>query len=64
MKKKGADLIVANDVSQQGGAMGGDRNRVTIVSKSGVDQWAEMPKEAVAERLAGLVAERLKSVAV
>ena len=64
LKKKGADLIVANDVSQQGGAMGGDRNRVTIVSKSGVDQWAEMPKEAVAERLAGLISERLKSVAV
>ena len=64
LKKKGADLIVANDVSQQGGAMGGDRNRVTIVSKSGVDQWADMPKEAVAERLAGLIAERLRSVAV
>ncbi|MCO5071976.1 MAG: bifunctional phosphopantothenoylcysteine decarboxylase/phosphopantothenate--cysteine ligase CoaBC [Rhizobiaceae bacterium] len=64
LKKKGADLIVANDVSQQGGAMGGDRNRVTIVSKSGVDQWADMPKEAVADRLAGLIAERLMSVAV
>jgi phosphopantothenoylcysteine decarboxylase/phosphopantothenate--cysteine ligase len=62
LKKKGADFIVANDVSHVGGVMGGDRNSVTIVSKSGVDQWAEMPKEAVAERLAALIAEKLRSI--
>jgi phosphopantothenoylcysteine decarboxylase/phosphopantothenate--cysteine ligase len=64
LKKKGADFIVANDVSETGGVMGGDRNRVKIVSKSGVDEWPEMSKDAVAERLALLIVEKLKTVEV
>ncbi|MBB6467667.1 bifunctional phosphopantothenoylcysteine decarboxylase/phosphopantothenate--cysteine ligase CoaBC [Aminobacter carboxidus] len=64
LAKKGADFIVANDVSHEGGVMGGDRNRVKIVSKSGVDEWPDLPKEEVAERLAQLIAERLKTVTV
>ncbi len=62
--RKGADFIVANDVSAEGGVMGGDRNRVRIVSKSGVDEWPEMSKAEVAARLANLIAERLKTVEV
>jgi phosphopantothenoylcysteine decarboxylase/phosphopantothenate--cysteine ligase len=62
LKKKGADFIVANDVSPAGGAMGGDRNRVRIVTKGGVDEWPEMTKDQVAERLAALIAERLKAI--
>lgn len=62
--KKGADFIVANDVSHEGGVMGGDRNSVTIVSRAGVDQWAAMSKDQVAERLAALIADRLRSVTV
>ncbi|CAN7457659.1 bifunctional phosphopantothenoylcysteine decarboxylase/phosphopantothenate--cysteine ligase CoaBC [Aminobacter sp. LjRoot7] len=64
LAKKGADFIVANDVSHEGGVMGGDRNRVKIVSKNGVDEWPDLPKEEVAERLAQLIAERLKTVTV
>ncbi|MDH4986493.1 bifunctional phosphopantothenoylcysteine decarboxylase/phosphopantothenate--cysteine ligase CoaBC [Aminobacter anthyllidis] len=64
LARKGADFIVANDVSHEGGVMGGDRNRVKIVSKSGVDEWPDLPKEEVAERLARLIAERLKTVTV
>ena len=69
LKKKGADFIVANDVSQasgigEAGVMGGDRNRVRIVSKSGVEEWPEMGKDEVAARLAALIAERLRTVAV
>jgi phosphopantothenoylcysteine decarboxylase/phosphopantothenate--cysteine ligase len=64
LKKKGADFIVANDVSHEGGVMGGDRNRVKIVSKTGVDEWPEMSKDEVAAKLAGLIAERLKTIAV
>jgi phosphopantothenoylcysteine decarboxylase/phosphopantothenate--cysteine ligase len=64
LKRKGADLIVANDVSQGTGTMGGDRNRVKIVSKSGVEEWPEMTKKEVAERLAALIAERLSTVEV
>jgi len=69
LKKKGADLIVANDVSPDSGVnargvMGGDRNRVRIVSRDGVDEWPEMTKAEVAERLAALVAQRLHTIAV
>jgi phosphopantothenoylcysteine decarboxylase/phosphopantothenate--cysteine ligase len=62
--KKGADIIVANDVSPEGGVMGGDRNRVRIVSKAGIEEWPEMGKDEVAERLAGLIAERLQTIEV
>jgi len=64
LAKKGADFIVANDVSHEGGVMGGDRNRVRIVSKGGVDEWPDLSKEEVATRLAALIAERLKTIAV
>ncbi len=59
LQKKGADLIVANDVSPETGIMGGTRNSVKIISKAGVEAWPDMPKEAVAEKLAALIAERL-----
>ena len=64
LAKKGADFIVANDVSHAGGVMGGDRNRVRIVSKAGVEDWPDMSKDEVAARLADLVAGRLKSIEV
>ncbi len=63
LKKKGADLIVANDVSEGSGVMGGDRNRVRIVSAAGIDEWPELNKVEVAARLAALVEERLKAEA-
>jgi len=59
LAKKGADLIVANDVSPEGGVMGGDRNTVRIVSAAGVETWDEMSKDEVADKLAALVALRL-----
>ncbi len=64
LKKKGADFIIANDVSEAGGAMGGDRNRVKIVSKAGIEEWPDMSKAEVAERLAEVIAERLKTITV
>jgi phosphopantothenoylcysteine decarboxylase/phosphopantothenate--cysteine ligase len=69
LKKKGADFIVANDVSHESGigpsgVMGGDRNKVRIVSRNGVDEWPEMDKDEVAARLAALIAERLRTVVV
>jgi phosphopantothenoylcysteine decarboxylase/phosphopantothenate--cysteine ligase len=53
-KRKSADWIVANDVS--GDVMGGDRNRVTIVSGDGIEVLDEMPKSAVAMALAERIA--------
>jgi phosphopantothenoylcysteine decarboxylase / phosphopantothenate---cysteine ligase len=59
LAKKGADIIVANDVSHEHGVMGGDRNRVKIVSRAGVEEWPDLSKDEVAERLATLIAARL-----
>ncbi|TJV04093.1 MAG: bifunctional phosphopantothenoylcysteine decarboxylase/phosphopantothenate synthase, partial [Mesorhizobium sp.] len=64
LRKKGADFIVANDVSHESGVMGGDRNKVRIVWKAGADEWPEMSKDEVATRLAALIAERLKTITV
>jgi phosphopantothenoylcysteine decarboxylase / phosphopantothenate---cysteine ligase len=50
-KSKGCDWIVANDVSPETGIMGGNRNTVHIVTADGVEDWPEMDKERVAERL-------------
>ncbi len=60
LQRKGADMIVANDVSPETGIMGGGRNQVKIISNSGVDAWPDLSKGEVAERLATLIAERLQ----
>lgn len=59
LKRKGADLIVANDVSPETGVMGGNRNSVRIVSKDGIDVWPDLSKDEVAARLAALIAARI-----
>jgi len=59
--RKGADWIIANDVS--GDVMGGDRNRIHLVSESGVEDWPDMTKSEVGARLAARIAEKLKGVA-
>ncbi|WP_237143393.1 bifunctional phosphopantothenoylcysteine decarboxylase/phosphopantothenate--cysteine ligase CoaBC [Phyllobacterium zundukense] len=64
LDKKGADWIVANDVSHETGVMGGDRNAVRIVTRSGVEEWPDMSKDEVAERLAARIAAALQTVEV
>ncbi|MES5099796.1 bifunctional phosphopantothenoylcysteine decarboxylase/phosphopantothenate--cysteine ligase CoaBC [Agrobacterium sp. BA1120] len=59
LERKGADIIVANDVSAATGIMGGDRNSVKIISKTGIDAWPDLDKAEVAKRLAALIAEKL-----
>ena len=56
-ERKGADWIVANDVS--GDVMGGARNRVHIVTAQGVESWDDMPKGDVARRLVERMADEL-----
>ena len=56
-KAKGADWIVANDVS--GDVMGGHRNRVHLVTAASVEDWPEESKEQVARRLIGRVTQAL-----
>jgi phosphopantothenoylcysteine decarboxylase/phosphopantothenate--cysteine ligase len=56
LKRKGADMIVANDVSPETGIMGGMRNRVRLVTRSGIEDWPDLDKETVAARLADRIA--------
>jgi len=56
--RKGADWIVANDVSEKG-VMGGAENRVHLITSSGVEEWPLMDKLAVARRLVARIAETL-----
>lgn len=58
LERKGADLIVANDVSPQTGIMGGTRNSVTLITATGVEAWPDLSKDEVAARLAGWIAAR------
>jgi phosphopantothenoylcysteine decarboxylase/phosphopantothenate--cysteine ligase len=55
---KGADWIVANDVS--GDVMGGSRNRVHLVTADGVEHWPEMTKDEVARRLVERISRELQ----
>ncbi|MHA7870891.1 MAG: bifunctional phosphopantothenoylcysteine decarboxylase/phosphopantothenate--cysteine ligase CoaBC, partial [Hyphococcus sp.] len=59
-KRKGCDWIVANDVSPgENCPMGGERNAVILITEEGDETWPEMPKDEVARRLAGRIAEAL-----
>jgi phosphopantothenoylcysteine decarboxylase/phosphopantothenate--cysteine ligase len=60
LARKGCDWIVANDVSPEGGVMGGDRNTVHIVTRSGVDSWPAMGKDEVATALVARIAQTLQ----
>ncbi|MDP5280655.1 bifunctional phosphopantothenoylcysteine decarboxylase/phosphopantothenate--cysteine ligase CoaBC [Sphingomonas sp. DG1-23] len=57
--RKGADWIVANDVS--GDVMGGDANTVHLVTAGGVEDWERLPKAEVARRLAARIADALEA---
>jgi phosphopantothenoylcysteine decarboxylase / phosphopantothenate---cysteine ligase len=61
-KAKGADWIVANDVSPETGIMGGDRNTVHLVTAQGVESWPEMDKGEVARRLVQRAAKQLAAI--
>ncbi|HOY77761.1 MAG TPA: bifunctional phosphopantothenoylcysteine decarboxylase/phosphopantothenate--cysteine ligase CoaBC [Hyphomonadaceae bacterium] len=55
LTRKGADWIVANDVS--GDVMGGADNEVLLVTKSATDRWPRMSKAEVAMKLADRIAQ-------
>ena len=57
LARKGCDWIVANDVAAD--PMGGESNRVHIVSKDGIDSWDRLPKAAVARKLMEKIADEL-----
>lgn len=60
LRRKGADLLVANDVAEPGSGFGTDTNRVVILSADGSrDDLPLLSKREVAERLLDRVAAAL-----
>ena len=57
-KNKGADWIIANDVS--GDVMGGADNQVTLVRETGEETWEPMSKIDVAKQLVERIVDELK----
>jgi len=59
LTNKGADWILANDVSPRTGIMGGDRNTITLVRSSGTEAWKPQSKDEVAATLIARIAGAL-----
>ncbi len=61
LARKGCDWILANDVSPSTGIMGGDVNKIDLITASGVESWPPQSKDDVAraliERIAAALAE-------
>ncbi|MCB1496463.1 MAG: bifunctional phosphopantothenoylcysteine decarboxylase/phosphopantothenate--cysteine ligase CoaBC [Bauldia sp.] len=61
LKAKGADWILANDVSPETGVMGGDDNTIHLVTATGIETWPTMTKAEVAARLVERIAAAMGS---
>ena len=59
LKAKGSNWILANDVSVESGVMGGDRNKIHLVTVGGVEDWPEQSKDEVARMLVARIAAAL-----
>ncbi len=59
LERKGCDWIIANDVSEASGVMGGADNAVTVMTAGGSETWPRMSKSEVARRLADRIAAAL-----
>ncbi|MGD1879559.1 MAG: bifunctional phosphopantothenoylcysteine decarboxylase/phosphopantothenate--cysteine ligase CoaBC [Kiloniellaceae bacterium] len=57
--RKGCDWILANDVAPGTATFGGDDNRIHLITAEGVDDWPQMTKAEVAERLCRQIATAL-----
>jgi phosphopantothenoylcysteine decarboxylase/phosphopantothenate--cysteine ligase len=56
LERKGCDWILANDVSPDRGTFGGDRNTIHLVTQDHSEDWPELSKSEVADRLAQHIA--------
>jgi phosphopantothenoylcysteine decarboxylase / phosphopantothenate---cysteine ligase len=58
---KHLDLVVVNDVSQEGIGMGADENEVTVIGRDGTfETIARAPKALVADAIVRIIASRLQ----
>jgi phosphopantothenoylcysteine decarboxylase/phosphopantothenate--cysteine ligase len=61
LARKGCDLLVANDVSAEGGVMGGLSNTIHLVTRDGaVETWPTLGKDEVGRRLVARFADLLR----
>ena len=58
--RKNCDWIIANDVSNATGIMGGDENTVHVITGDGEEAWPKASKEEVALRLVEKIATHLE----
>ncbi|MGH6842287.1 MAG: phosphopantothenoylcysteine decarboxylase, partial [Methylocella sp.] len=56
---KNCDMIVANDVSRASGVLGGENNKVLVLTKNGTQAWPWLTKQEVARRLVDRLAATL-----
>jgi phosphopantothenoylcysteine decarboxylase/phosphopantothenate--cysteine ligase len=60
LQRKGADLIVANDVANESIGFDSDQNEVMVIARDGsVTRLAKAPKSIIANRVLDLVVDRL-----
>jgi phosphopantothenoylcysteine decarboxylase/phosphopantothenate--cysteine ligase len=60
LRRKGVDLLVANDVTEPGSGFGTDTNRVTLyAADADPEAWPQLTKREVADRLLDRVVARL-----
>ncbi len=61
LARKGADMIVANDVSKRESTFGSDTNRITIVAADGNEELPVMSKRDAADAILDRIAARIKA---
>jgi phosphopantothenoylcysteine decarboxylase / phosphopantothenate---cysteine ligase len=64
LESKGADLIVANDVSAGGASFGSDRSAAVIVSRGSITDLGVSDKRAVASKLVDAITDLLGAAGV
>src|SRR5690606_7213123 len=60
-RRKGVDLLVANDVTEEGSGFAVGTNRVTVIRAGVAEAWEQMPKADVARRLWDLIGSLLST---
>ncbi len=62
--KKGCDWMVANAIDEGNPVFGSDKNKVTLITPNGVEEWPRAGKDDVAHQLAARIADALISPAL
>lgn len=62
LEKKNIDLIVANNLKQEGAGFGTNTNIVTLISKDEVTEFPIMSKDDVAKKLLLYISEHMRSL--